>query len=53
LRRWWHRPWPPSQLFTEERRKVVMVILPFSLGIGRADILFFIRYAMTASTALY
>jgi hypothetical protein len=22
------RPWPPSQLFTEERRKVAMVILP-------------------------
>jgi hypothetical protein len=29
-----------------------MVILPFFLGIGRADLLFFRRYAMTTSTAL-
>jgi hypothetical protein len=29
-----------------------MVIFPFSLGIGRADLLFFRRYAMTTSTAL-
>jgi hypothetical protein len=35
----WHRPWPPSQLSTEEGRKVAMVILPFFLGIGRADLL--------------
>jgi hypothetical protein len=30
-----------------------MVILPFFLGIGRADLLFFTRSAMTTSTALY
>jgi hypothetical protein len=30
-----------------------MVILLFFLGIGRADLLFFRRYAMTTSTALY
>ena len=38
--------------FTEERRKVAMVILPFSLGRGRADLLYFGRYAMTTTTAL-
>ena len=43
----------PSQQFTEERRKVAMVILPFSLGLARADLLVFRRYAMTTSTALY
>jgi hypothetical protein len=30
-----------------------MVILLFSLGIGRADLLFFRRSAMTTSTAPY
>jgi len=35
------------QVFTEERRKVAMVILLFSLGIGRADLLFCRRSAMT------
>ena len=30
-----------------------MVILPFSPGIGRADLLFFRRYAMTTLTGLY
>ena len=30
-----------------------MVILPFSLGIGRADLLLFRRYDMINSTALY
>jgi hypothetical protein len=34
-------------------RQVAMVILPFSLGIGRAELFFFRRYAMTTSTALY
>jgi hypothetical protein len=37
---------PPSRLFTEERRKVAMAILPFSLGLGRADLLFSRRYAL-------
>jgi hypothetical protein len=46
-RRRWQRPWPPSQPFTQERRKVAIVILRFFLGIGRADLLFFRRYAMT------
>ena len=39
--------------FTAERRKVAMVILPFSLGIGRPDPLFFRRSSMITSTALY
>jgi hypothetical protein len=30
-----------------------MVILPFSLGTGGAELLFFRRSAMTTSTALY
>jgi hypothetical protein len=36
-----------------KRRKVAMVIFPFSLEIGSADLLFFGRYAMTTSTTLY
>ena len=39
--------------FTEERMKVAIVILLFFLGIGRADLLFFRRYALTTSTALH
>ena len=45
-------PGPPQQLLTKERRKMAMVTLPISLGIGRADLLFFRRYAMTTSAAL-
>jgi len=42
-RRGWHRTWPPSELSTEERRKVAMVNLPVSLGIGRADLLVLLK----------
>jgi hypothetical protein len=52
-RRRWQKPWPPSRLFIEERRKAAMAVLPFSLGRGRADLLFSRRYAMTTLTALY
>ena len=41
---------PESRLLLSQ---VAMGILPFSLGIGRADLLFFTRYAMTTSTAIY
>ena len=34
-----------SQLSTEEKRKVAMVILLFFLGVGRADLLFSGKYA--------
>jgi hypothetical protein len=42
--------WKESRLLLSQ---VAMVILLFSLGIGRADLLFSRRYAMTTSTALY
>jgi len=32
---------------------VAMVILLFFFGVGRADLLFYRRYAMTTSTAVY
>jgi hypothetical protein len=38
-RRRWHRPWPPSQLFTQERR-IGGHGHPLLLLVGRAKLLF-------------
>ena len=42
-----------EKLSLEEERKVAMVTLLFFSGVGRADLLFSRRYAMTTSTRPY